>query len=142
MHSPKLVLYTLVLQISTDIHDIVDIVDIHYSGRVWLGLGRVVARVEAERAAARGARAARVASLLVGGRRVSAHPRGGRVHGSVGSSPLSQHERPLTWPTVGSRWPWTMYSTVSLATTILFSRAASDISERLAFLCARRARSR
>ena len=31
MHSPKLVLYTLVLQISTDIHDIVDIVDIHYS---------------------------------------------------------------------------------------------------------------
>ena len=77
MHSPKLVLYTLVLQISTDIHDIVDIVDIHYSGRVWLGLGRVVARVEAERAAARGARAARVASLLVGGRRVSAHPRGG-----------------------------------------------------------------
>ena len=30
MHSPKLVPYTLVLWISTDIRDIHDIVDIHY----------------------------------------------------------------------------------------------------------------
>ena len=43
-------------------------------------------------------------------------------------------KRPLACPCVGSQWPWTRYSSVSLAATILFSRSASDSSARLAVL--------